>query len=76
MWEVRAVYLTIRGEVQSDGRLIVANAFFIDEELQGAWIREPAGGVIHVYLPYFGMLLNFVICYVSVWASHRDIVKG
>ena len=32
--------------------------------------------MLHVYLPYFCVLLDFVVCGVAVWAPHIDTVNG
>ena len=62
-------------ETQQAGRLVVINLFSLDEESQRACIREPTGGVTLIYLSNFGVLLNFIICYVVVWTPHCDAVK-
>ena len=80
LWE-NTVYLCLivpgdASKAQRVRRLIVAEAFAVNKESQGVWIREPAVGVIHLYLSHFSALLDFVMCNVAVWTPYCDAVKG
>ena len=70
MWEkainVDILSISKTGEAQRARRLVLADVFSIDEVLQGTFIREPTGGVLRVYLSYFCVLLDFVVCCVAV----------